>query len=62
MCGKKLTIANEWHESLTTVSCLQDSVSIEWNMKASSIHGRFGTSSTVSDIQLDFQKELFKLC
>jgi hypothetical protein len=48
-CGTQLTIPCE---TMTNAYCLQDASSIEWNMKASSIHGRFGASSTVSSILL----------
>jgi hypothetical protein len=60
-CGTKLTLTCEWPATWTTASCLQDALSQEWNAETSSMHGRFNTSSTVSNILLACQEELFKL-
>jgi hypothetical protein len=64
-CCTKLAVACEWPSTLVDSTSLQDALSTEFRgtggTRFGGLHGRVGTSSTVSNILLAFETEMQKI-
>jgi hypothetical protein len=60
-CKTKLEVACEWPETMTTATCLEDALSVEWNSYGDNGTQGMGMANTVSNILQAFEKELLKV-